>query len=69
MSEGFGQLRSLEKLDMYECWRIQSLPESESHHADFIFHFLFSEGFGQLASLKDLNLEECVKLGSLPDSE
>ena len=70
MSEGFGQLRSLEKLDMYQCRRIQSLPESESHHAElFYFYFLFSEGFGMLTNLKDLNMRFCEKLESLPESE
>ena len=70
MSEGFGMLSGLEKLNLRYCQRIQSLPDSESPHSEsFYFYFLFSEGFGQLASLADLNMQQCHKLESLPEGQ
>ena len=60
MSEGFGMLSGLEKLDLSYCQQIQSLPDSESPHSEsFYFHFMMSEGFGQLASLQKLDLRYC----------
>ena len=62
MSEGFGMLSGLEKLNLSYC-PIQSLPDSESPHSEsFYFHFMMSEGFGHLSSLQDLNLGFCKKL-------
>ena len=65
MSKGFGQLASLQSLNMYRCFALGSLPESESQLAS---HFLISnfgnlmpEGFGDLP-LTELDLGGCKKL-------
>ena len=73
MSEGFGHLRGLEKLRLYNS-NIEALPESETHCCIFIFFIsnfgnLMSEGFGQLASLADLHMACCYKLESLPEGQ
>ena len=84
MSEGFGQLGSLEKLDLNVCTNLGSLPESELcilwllilHCCDFQFWTfgltvvaVMSKGFGDLSNLETLHLEGCEKLELLPASK
>ena len=73
MSKGFGMLTNLKDLNMKQCIKLESLPESESqltsHFLISNFGNMMSEGFGHLSSLKDLNLALCYELESLPASK
>ena len=78
MSKGFGMLTSLKELNMNNCVKLESLPESESrltsHFLISNFGNLMSEGFGDLRSLTSLNLSSSdrdypMALKSLPDSK
>ena len=82
LPEGFGELRSLETLNLWNCKSLQSLPASEYHCFRYLYlrlcpclHVSFgltvalalSEGFGELASLQTLSLFRCEALESLPE--
>ena len=73
MSKGFGMLTNLKNLNLTNCEKLESLPESESQMTS---HFLISnfgnlipEGFGLLVNLTDLNMYRCESICSLPESE
>ena len=78
LSEGFGDLASLEDLDMSCCTNVRSLPESfcrlnnlkkldlsGKYRQDMKLESL-PEWFGELHSLQELNLYMCTSLLSLP---
>ena len=80
LSEGFGDLASLENLNMEMCTNVRSLPESFCRLSNLKKLDLSSwdsdrpmkleslpERFRQLGSLKTLNLGECTKLQALPE--
>jgi Leucine-rich repeat (LRR) protein len=50
LSEGFGELESLTKLNLSRCYALESL----------------SEGFGELKSLKKLTMYNCPAASSMP---
>ena len=41
MPEGFGDLSSLQKLDMFHCARVTSLPASELRHSESFYFLMF----------------------------
>ena len=82
MSEGFGNLAGLQKLDMWDCRSLGSLPNSESRHSESFYFLIFDvrrlwtvvvsdqrcflAGFNQLRSLTSLNLDNCPAKGGMP---
>ena len=77
MPEGFGMLTNLNDLNMWNCVKLKSLPESESqltsHFLISNFGNMMSKGFGDLRSLTSLNLSGAsygpMQLASLPESK
>ena len=72
MSKGFGMLKNLNDLKMFNCVKLESLPESESqltsHFLISNFGNMMSEGFGDLNSLQQLILAYSG-IEALPESK